>query len=130
MTYLSWWVRQASSRSILGCDTLHTQITQPRFPYLIHHIGHFHLVLDIFTINFISPSKPTHPLQYPLLCNFHFLNMRDPDKPILLLIQRNIVGLTILCRTYLQVLTVPSCHTNLEVEPLFCSFHANTMCDK
>ncbi|WMV45735.1 hypothetical protein MTR67_039120 [Solanum verrucosum] len=49
--------------------------SQSRFPQLVHHRGHSHLLPDNLISNLIAPSVPTHPSQHPHLRNMHFLNM-------------------------------------------------------
>ncbi|KAG5582000.1 hypothetical protein H5410_052627 [Solanum commersonii] len=47
--------------------------SQSRFPQLVHHRGHSHLLPDNLVPNLIAPSVPTYPSQHPhLLKNMHF----------------------------------------------------------
>ncbi|KAG5617998.1 hypothetical protein H5410_017822 [Solanum commersonii] len=62
--------------------------SQSRFPQLVHHRGHSHLLPDNLIPNLIAPSVPTHPSQHPHLRNMHFLNMCVLDWPTLRSIQQ------------------------------------------
>ncbi|KAG5608384.1 hypothetical protein H5410_019665 [Solanum commersonii] len=59
-----------------------------RFPQLVHHRSHSHLLPDNLVPNLIAPSVPTHPSQHPHLRNMQFLNMRVFDWPTLRSIQQ------------------------------------------
>ncbi|KAG5596625.1 hypothetical protein H5410_037857 [Solanum commersonii] len=62
--------------------------SQSRFPQLVHHRGHSHLIPDNLVPNLIAPSVPTHPSQHPHLRDMHFLDMCVLDWPTLRSIQQ------------------------------------------
>ncbi|KAG5594215.1 hypothetical protein H5410_035447, partial [Solanum commersonii] len=49
--------------------------SQSRFPQLVHHRGHSHLLPNNLVPNPIAPSVTTHPSQHPHLRDMHFLDM-------------------------------------------------------
>lgn len=55
--------------------------SQSPLSHVIHHGGHFHLVLNIFIPNPISSNMPMHPYHHHLFCYFHLLNMRGLNWP-------------------------------------------------
>ncbi|KAG5599405.1 hypothetical protein H5410_030775 [Solanum commersonii] len=63
--------------------------SQSRFPQLVHHRGHSHLLSDNLVPNLIAPSVPTHPPQHPHLRDMHFLDMCVLDWPTLRSIQQS-----------------------------------------
>ncbi|KAG5604826.1 hypothetical protein H5410_026318 [Solanum commersonii] len=62
--------------------------SQSRFPQLVHHRGHSHLLPDNLVPNLIAPSVPTHPSQHPHFRDMHFLDMCILDWPTLRSIQQ------------------------------------------